>query len=122
VSKHITEWRQAAVIEEIAAEVEANMEIAAKAVEVDARRRLLKIKDPEFGTKYRKVLALFRLTSFVKRVGGEIWGLIGIPPGEKGSSYGFYIETGSTTAPAQPWLRPALLTNLKNVIGLLSGR
>jgi hypothetical protein len=35
---------------------------------------------------------------------------------------GFYIETGSTTAPAHPWLRPALLTNLRNIVALLGGR
>lgn len=122
MSKHITEWRQDAVIEEIAGGVEANMTVAAKVVETDARRRLLKIREPEFGTKYRKLLALFRLTSFVKRVGNEVWALIGIPPGEKGSSYGYYIEVGSSTAPAHPWLRPALLTNLRNIMGLLSGR
>lgn len=119
---HVQEWRQREIVDLVAAEVESNMEIATKVVEVDARRRLLAIRDPEFGRGYRRVLALYRLTSVVKRVGNEILGAVGIPPGEKGGDYGFWIETGSSTAPAQPWLRPALLTNLRKVLQILSGR
>lgn len=115
-------WRQREVVEEIAGYVQENMQTAAKVVEVDARRRMLKIKDPEWGTKYRKLLALYRLTSIVERQGLVITGAIGLPPGKKGSSYGFYIETGSRTAPAHPWLRPALLTNLRSILSLLSGQ
>jgi hypothetical protein len=121
VSKHITEWNQTQVIEQIAAEVEANMETAAKVVEVDARHRLLRVRQPEFGAGYRRVLALFRLTSVVTRDGNAIEGWIGIPPGDKGGHYGFYIETGSSTAPAHPWLRPALFGNMRNILQLLSG-
>jgi hypothetical protein len=35
--------------------------------------------------------------------------------GKSSEHFGFYIETGSQTAPAQPWLRPALLHNLRNI-------
>lgn len=116
----ITEWRQADVIEEIAADVEANMEIAAKAVEADARRNLLKIGAPEWGLGYRKVLALYRLTSFVERSARAVEAGIGLPGGKAGHD-GFYIETGSRTAPAHPWLRPALLHNLRHIVRLLAG-
>lgn len=115
-------WNQREVIEAIAVEVASNMETAAKVVEVDARRRLLGIKEPERGRPYRRVLALYRLTSMVVRDGLEIDGLIGIPPGAKGGDYGFWIEKGSRTAPAQPWLLPALLTNLKAIMGMLAGK
>jgi hypothetical protein len=111
----VDQWRQREVIAEIADQVTSDMETAGKVVEVDARRRLLAIRNPEFGRAYRRVLAMFRLTSFVRRAGSVIEALIGIPRGEKGGDYGFWIEMGSKTAAAQPWLRPALLTNLKRI-------
>lgn len=118
---HIQEWRQDAVVEEVAAEVEQNMETAAKVVEVDARKNLLRISDPEWGAAYRKMLALYRLTSFVTRQGLMIEAGIGIPGGKKGSDYGFWIEIGSHTAKAHPWLRPALLNNLRNLLQIITG-
>jgi hypothetical protein len=117
----VTEWRQREVFEAIAADVQETMEIAAKVVETDARRRLLRIREPDFGRKYRMVLALYRLTSFVRREGKAIVGKIGIPAGEKGGDYGFWIEIGSKTAPAQPWIRPALIENLRNIVRLFNG-
>lgn len=114
----IREWRQREVIGEIAAQVESDLEVAAKVVEVDARRRLLAIHDPEWGRGYRKLLALFRLTSFVERDGTTVEAGIGMT-GRKEGWLGFYIEVGSRTAPAHPWLRPALLTNLENILTLL---
>jgi hypothetical protein len=116
------EWRAREVTAQIAEQVAEDMATAGKMVEVDARRRLLAIREPEFGQGYRRVLALYRLISFVMRELSTITAYIGIPPGEEGSDYGFWIEVGSRTAPANPWLRPALLTNLKNVMNLLSGR
>jgi len=116
----VAEWRQREVVEAVRSEVAANMELACKVVEVDARRRLLAIQDPEFGRGYRRILAMFRLISFVEtEKKNVIAGHVGIPKGEKGGDYGFWIEIGSKTAPAQPWLRPALLTNLDNIMALL---
>lgn len=118
----VVEWNQAAVIEAIAVEVQESMEIAAKEVETDARKRLLRIKEPARRGKYRLILALYRLTSYVRRDGTTIEGHIGIPRGEKGGDYGFWIEIGSVTAPANPWLRPALMENLKKITALLGGK
>jgi len=117
----IVEWRQREVIEEIAGVVQENMEIAAEVVKIDARHRLLRIREPEFGRKYRMVLALYRMITVVTRKGDVIEGRVGLPPGDKGTRYGFYIETGSRTAPAQPWLRPALYGNLRRIQQLLIG-
>lgn len=115
----VSEWHAHVIVEAVADEVELRMEDAAKLVEMDARHRLLSIRDPEFGQGYRRVLALYRLTSQVKRTRDSIVGSIGIPRGDKGDSYGFYIETGSRTAGAQPWLRPALWENLETIRELL---
>ena len=114
----IREWRQREVIEEIMVQVESSLEVAAKMVEVDARRRLLAIHDPEWGRGYRKLLALFRLISFVERDSKAVEASIGMT-GRKEGWLGFYIEVGSKTAPAHPWLRPALLTNLESILALL---
>jgi len=118
----VVEWNPRAVFDAVAAQVTKNMETAAKAVELDARHRLLRVREPEFGIKYRLVLALYRLTSGVQQEGAGIEARIGIPRGRKGGDYGFWIETGSRTAPAHPWLRPALLANLRVILQLLEGK
>jgi len=118
----VTQWKQAELIEAVKAQVTRGMEDAAKLVEVDARHRLLRIRQPDFGQGYRRVLALYRLKSSVKSEARAVEARIGIPPGEKGGDYGFFIEVGSRTAPAHPWLRPALLENLKDVLRLVGGK
>ncbi|MBN1248468.1 MAG: hypothetical protein JXC32_12470 [Anaerolineae bacterium] len=115
----MSEWRQREVVEAVKAYVTDGMETAAKVIEEDARKNLLRVREPEFGVGYRRVLALYRLTSLVKAAGMVIEAQIGIPRGEKGGDYGFWIETGSKTAGAHPWLRPALAKNLRNIVGLL---
>ena len=118
---NITEWNADAVVSEITAAVVANMETAAQVVETDARRRLMAIADPEWGTAYRRSLAMWGLTSVVVVGQREIEAGVGLPGGKAGHD-GFYIEVGSRTAPAQPWLRPALATNLRRIVALIGGR
>jgi hypothetical protein len=124
VSKIITEWHADRVIEAVTEEVTANLEIAAKMVETDAKRRLLSIKTPDWGRGYRKLIALYRLTSFVEVGWKTIEAGIGVPPDPRSGTemMGFYIETGSKTASAHPWLRPALFHNLGNIVDLLGGK
>jgi len=117
----ITEWRQQQVVEEVKGFLAVNMEAAAGVVEMDARRRLLSIVEPAFGRAYRRLLALGKLTSRVVVEGNVVEGQIGIPPGEKGGDYGFWIEVGSRAKAAQPWLRPALINNFKEILRLLTG-
>ena len=117
----IVRWNQREVVNAIASHVQENMEEAAKLVETDARHRFLRIREPEFGLKYRRYLALYRLTSVVGRDGNAVEAAIGITKGKKGGDYGFWIEVGSKTAPAHPWLRPALMTNLRDVMRIICG-
>ena len=121
MSTTISEWKQKQVVEEIKNFVATNMEAAAGVVEMDARRRLLSIVEPAFGRAYRRLLALGKLTSRVVVEEHVVEGQIGIPSGEKGSDYGWWIEVGSKAKAAQPWLRPALLQNFKEIIRLLTG-
>jgi hypothetical protein len=118
----IAKWQPGVVVEAVKEELVENMELACKVVEVDARRRLLAIQDPKFGRGYRRILAMFKLISFVEVGAKAVIGHIGIPKAEKGSDYGFWIEIGSKTAPAHPWLRPALLNNKREILKLLGGQ
>lgn len=117
----VVQWRQKEVIEAVKKRVADDMAIAVKVVAVDASGRLKAIDEPKFGRYYRWILAMHRLTSFVEVKAKEIVGRVGIPRGKKGGDYGFYIEMGSKTAAAHPWLRPALIHNLKKIVGILGG-
>lgn len=121
MSTSIAEWKQQQVVEACRDFVATNMEAAAGVVEIDARRRLLSIVEPAFGRAYRRLLALGKLTSQVVVDGDVVEGQVGIPTGEKGSDYGFWIEVGSKAKAAQPWLRPALVQNFKEILRLLTG-
>jgi len=118
---YIDEWNAADVIAETRAEVSSSIMTAGKIVEVDARSRLLSIGDPDWGSGYRRMLALFRLTSVFSEEAREVAVSVGMPGGKAGHD-GYYIETGSSTAPAHPWLRPALLGNLRQIVALVGGR
>ena len=109
------------VVDEVRDFVATNMEAAAGVVEMDARRRLLAIVEPAFGRAYRRLLALGKLTSRVVIEGDTVEGQIGIPVGDKGGDYGWWIEVGSKAKAAQPWLRPALMQNFKEILRLLTG-
>ena len=121
MSTPIAEWRQRQVVEEVKDFVATNMEAAAGVVEMDARRRLLAIVEPDFGRAYRRLLALGKLISQVVVEGDVVEGQIGIPTGDKGSDYGWWIEVGSKKWAAHPWLRPALMQNFKEILRLLTG-
>ena len=118
----VVQWRQRELIEAVKTRVAADMEIAVKLVEVDARQRLRDISEPRFGRAYRRILALFRLKSGVTVEEKAVIGWVGIPRGEKGGDYGFWIEVGSRAMAAQPWLRPALIQNVKKITRILGGK
>lgn len=121
MSGHVAEWRQREVVGEVKAQVARGLEVAGHAVQVDARRRLLQVSEPEWGRKYRQLLALGRLTVVMVEEAGFVEVGVGIPRGEKGGDYGYWIEVGNVNWPAHPWLRPALLENLKEIVRLLAG-
>lgn len=125
----VVEWHPENVIDAVEAEVEAALRDGAELVKLDARRNLLRVREPEFGRRYRMRLALYELTSVcVKRKGRLIAFWVGIPKrfvtGKKGTtekaqSYGYYIEVGTRRFPAHPWLRPALINNKDAIKALL---
>lgn len=117
----IQEWHADEVIARFANATAESLEIAAKFVEEEARANLAAITDPGWGEAYRNEIVGRLLTSFVTKENKEIVAKIGVRvAGGKGGEYhGYYIELGSSTAPAHPWLRPALFENLATIQQLL---
>ena len=94
-------------------------------IESDARQRLDAIKTPDTprDKNYRFYLSKFMLTHVVEKIGDHAFVIaVGMRIGKDGQQHhGFYIETGSSTAPAHPYLRPAVLQNPRDIIQLLLG-
>jgi len=121
----ITKWDPEAVRKAALADLQTNAEIAGKFVETEARRRLDAITSPDNrrAVNYRHYLSKFLLTYTVETLAKAIIIRVGMRRrSEKGGDHhGFYIETGSSTAPAHPYLRPAVFDNASEIVSLLSG-
>jgi hypothetical protein len=120
-------WNARAWKQELVGRVTANAELVGEFVESDARKRLLAVQDPDWGAGHRKYVSR-PLTNVVEREPNAVVIRVGLPPGKKNKSggttkhLGFYIELGSRTAPAHPFLRPAVFQNGKKIVQLLSGK
>ena len=121
MSKYVTKWHPEAVREAAIAELMGNTAIVGKFVETDARRRLHAIEEPEWGERYRRLIVGRLLTFVVERSARAVTISVGVKAGEKGRYHGFYIEFGSKTSPAHPYLRPAVFENAREIIALLAG-
>lgn len=122
MSVRFTKWNPKEVKKLAKQQLLSHADMAGKFVEDDARKRLNKIKNPDTkaDVNYRNYLANYILTHSVEENKNEIVIQVGMKVGKQGQRYhGFYIETGSSTAPAQPYLRPALMHNLRKVLGIL---
>jgi hypothetical protein len=120
-------WDPEGVKQDVARQLAANGEIVGKFVEEDARRRLMAIKDPEWGQNYRQKLVARLLTNVVEQERNAVVIMVGVRvsssrSGKASRRHGFYIELGSKTAPAHPFLRPAVFENKRKIVGLLTGR
>jgi len=132
VSKHITQWRQKEVLNDVLNALVENGEIVGKFVEDDARRRLVAIRDPDWGEAYRRQVVGRLLTNVVEktRTGVVIW--VGVRQGAKGRDHGLWIELGTRSTvvngkrrpghPAHPYLRPAVFENARKILALLEGK
>lgn len=115
-------WRADEFKAELLAELAANAEIVGKFVEEDARRRLHEVREPDWGRAYRQQVVSRLLTNEIEQTQREIVIRVGVRATGDSRHHGFYIETGSSTAPAQPWLRPAVFENAARIVALLSGK
>lgn len=120
----ITKWTPENVIRMARQELLSNADMVGKFVEDDARRRLDEIRTPDTkrDKNYRVYLSKYILTHTVEDSPKEITITIGMKVGTQGQTHhGFYIETGSATAPVHPYLRPAVFHNEKNILSILTG-
>jgi HK97 gp10 family phage protein len=118
----IKNWQANAVKKMALDEIAANGAIVGKFMETDARRRLEAIREPAWGAGYRNEIVSRLLTNEVEQRTNDVLIRVGVKVGASGYHHGFYIETGSSTAPAQPFLRPALFENKQAILALLAGR
>lgn len=114
-------WTPDKFKEQLLTDLVANAEIVGKFVETDARRRLEAIEDPDWGAAYRREIVGRLLRYQVERENRAVVIYVGVAPGADGRHHGFYIEVGSRTAPAQPYLRPAVFENATRIVALLAG-
>lgn len=91
-------------------------------VEGDARRRLLAINDPEWGAGYRRYVVGRLLTHTVEEKANSVDISVGVAASSDSKHHGFYIEVGSHSAPAHPFLRPAVFQNGRVIVRMLEGR
>lgn len=120
----MTSWTPKAVENMVMSGIQSRVDMAGKFVEDDARRRLDAIKNPDTkrDLNYRQYLSKYVLTHVTETEKRSVVTRIGMRIGKQGQTHhGFYIERGSSTAPAQPYLRPALVQNVKDIVRIISG-
>jgi len=115
-------WQQERFKRVLIANLMANAEIVGEFVESDARRRLHAIKDPEWGRAYRQEIVSRLLRNQVAQKRNEVEIKVGVAVSGESRHHGFYIEMGSATAPAHPYLRPAVFQNGRRIVALLAGK
>jgi hypothetical protein len=122
----IVKWDPVAVKKMAMDELMANAELTGVFLESEARRRLDAITDPDTprDKNYRYYLSKYLLTHTVTKESNAIVIDVGMKVGPRGSGashHGFYIEIGSESAAAHPYLRPAVFDNADEIVGLLAG-
>ena len=125
-------WKPEAVRAAVVDQLVADGEIAGKFVESEARRRLLAVREPEWGAAYRAYVATYMLTSFVERQPNLVTIWVGVKKGPKGQQHGLWIELGTRPVmegrrrrpghPPRPYLRPAVFENAREILALLAGK
>lgn len=116
------EWNPGDVVDRFIEVYQERAPMVGKFLEDEARKRLDAITHPrqKRPANYRKYLSKYILTHVVEEDWKSINVLVGMKIGQRGQTHhGFYIETGSRTAAAHPYLRPALLQNQREVLDII---
>jgi HK97 gp10 family phage protein len=119
-----TKWNPEKVKQAVMNKLLGNAPVVGKFIEDDARRRLDAIRTPDTprDKNYRRYLSKWILTNVVDKKGEGLVIAVGMKIGKDGQRHhGFYIETGSSTAPAHPFLRPAVTQNARDILEILFG-
>lgn len=123
----IEKWDPITVKRAALAELQQNAELVGVFVETEARRRLDAISNPDTkrDRNYRHYLSKYLLTHVITSGNDFIEIDVGMKIGPRGSGasyHGFFIEIGSDSAPAHPYLRPAVFDNRAEILQLLAGK
>lgn len=90
--------------------------------ETEARKRLDAIESPDTkrDKNYRAYISDYILTNTVEKDGNDVLIRVGMKIGKEGQTHhGYYIETGSSTAQAHPYLRPAVFNNGRDIVDMI---
>ena len=118
----IKNWNPEKLKADILDRLEENAKEAGQFVVDDARRRLLAQTQLPKWRKYRAKMVAGGLAYKVERKGNEILILVGIKISERSKRHGFFIEMGSIRYPANPYLRPAVFQNARQIVALLTSK
>jgi hypothetical protein len=114
-------WNDKEFKQSLKEQIAANAELVGQVVMSDARKNLLSITDPEWGAGHRLYVSKLLMTEVeVKEKEVEI--RVGTRATPKSRHFGFYIETGSKSGAAHPWLRPAVFQNGRRIVEILGGK
>ncbi len=118
-------WDPEAVKVAALADVAENAELVGEFVETEARRRLNAIRTPDNrkAVAWRAFLSRWVLTHTIVEEPDAIVITVGMKRSSKkgGRTRGFYVEVGSSIAPAHPYLRPAVFGNGPTIVAMLGG-
>lgn len=123
-------WHPDRLKEKLLADLVANGELVGKFLEGEARRRLLAYPELDTivdgkryvgGGAYRRYVAGL-IGSDATRERNAVLIRVGVGLGKGGRHHGLYIELGSKTSPARPFLRPAVFENADKIIQVLTNR
>ena len=125
MTNYITEWKPERLKDAVRAQLMDRGQTVGKFVEGEARRRLDAISKPDNkrAVAWRAFLSRYVLTNTVTSEEDAVVIRVGMKVGPRkgGDTRGFYVETGSSTAPAHPYLRPAVFQNMRDIVKLLTG-
>ena len=116
----IKKWKADTEKKDVTAKLMANGALVGSFIEAQARARLEAIREPQWGAAYRNQIVSRLLTNEVEKTASGVTIRVCVKVGPSGYHHGFYIEVGSATAPAQPFLRPALFENKRQILNLLA--
>jgi hypothetical protein len=117
-------WEQDKLITHIGDNIQKNAEQTGDWIYRQAKDGLDAIQTPSDARSknYRYYLSKYILTHFVERESEMVHIYVGMKIGKHGQRHhGYYIETGSHTAPAKPYLRNALFNNIRRIVNMLMG-
>ncbi len=120
-----TKWDPEAVKAATLAQLTENAENVGRFLETEARRRLDAIRTPDNkkAVWWRTFLSRWVLKHTVREETDAIVITVGMRKGPRagGKHRGFYVEVGSSKAPAHPYLRPAVFGNGPTIVAMLGG-